>query len=136
MPDGGRSGGAGNGAALRTRALVLKDGRRTSARLEAPLWLAYDDVCEETGITRGVLSRMIDQRRSSRIGMTSALRVFLLSYFRSAAGRDAQPCAGEPPHHLAAALDAVGGAGTGSDATLLFTPLARGAEANRGERHA
>lgn len=94
--------------ALHTRALLLKGGRRTSARLEEPLWQAYDRVCEETGIGRNVLSQMIDTRRPPRVGMTNALRIFLVSYFRSAAGRTGLTRCDAQSLDLAAALDTIG----------------------------
>lgn len=132
MTDGGRNGGE----ALRTRALILSDGRRTSARLEAPLWRAYDDVCEETRLGRNTLSQLIDARRPAEIGMTSALRVFLLSYYRSAAGREAGPAAAQPNPHLAAALDVVGTPEPVPGGTLPLTARERGAADKQRRTHA
>lgn len=63
---------------------VTVNGRRTSLRLERASWLALDDICKFEGLTLHVLCSMIEQQRqgSSR---TSAVRAFVVSYFRKAA---------------------------------------------------
>ncbi len=63
---------------------VTVNGRRTSLRLENASWLALNDICKHEDITLHVLCSMIEQQRqgSSR---TSAIRAFIVSYFRRAA---------------------------------------------------
>ncbi|NQW01192.1 MAG: ribbon-helix-helix domain-containing protein [Rhodospirillales bacterium] len=63
---------------------VTVNGRRTSIRLERASWLALDDICRFENLTLHVLCSMIEQQRqgSSR---TSAVRAFIVSYFRKAA---------------------------------------------------
>jgi len=63
---------------------VTVNGRRTSLRLERASWLALEDICKFEKLTLHVLCSMIEQQRqgSSR---TSAVRAFIVSYFRKAA---------------------------------------------------
>ncbi len=63
---------------------VTVNGRRTSLRLERASWLALEDICKFENLTLHVLCSMIEQQRqgSSR---TSAVRAFIVSYFRKAA---------------------------------------------------
>ncbi len=97
---------------LRSAALCSRNfemsGRRTSARLESPLWRAFDEICVDHGVNRAMLARMIDARRARGTGLTSALRIFLLSYYRSAARQDPQARTEEGLDHLIAALDIIG----------------------------
>lgn len=60
-------------------------GRRTTLRMERALWDAVDDVCIGLGVGRHVLISRVDARRDEGLGLTSALRVFLVSYWRAAA---------------------------------------------------
>lgn len=57
---------------------------RTSMRLEPEFWDALDEICRRENITPGVLIRLIEQRRDHG-SRTSAVRVFILLYFRAAA---------------------------------------------------
>lgn len=63
---------------------VTVNGRRTSLRLESASWLALSDICKFEDVSLHVLCSMIEQQRqgSSR---TSAVRAFIVSYFRKAA---------------------------------------------------
>lgn len=63
---------------------VTVNGRRTSLRLERASWMALDEICEFESVTLHVLCSMIEQQRqgSSR---TSAVRAFIVNYFRKAA---------------------------------------------------
>lgn len=63
---------------------VTVNGRRTSLRLENASWLALSDICKFEDVSLHVLCSMIEQQRqgSSR---TSAVRAFIVSYFRKAA---------------------------------------------------
>ena len=88
-------------------------GRRTSARLESPLWQAFDEICADHGVNRAGLARMIDARRVRGTGLTSALRIFLLSYYRAAARKDTRSRTDEALLNLISALDHVGPSGDG-----------------------
>ena len=60
---------------------VTVGGRRTSMRLEPQMWDALESIARSEGMTLNNLCTQIDQRRRE-IGLTSATRVFIISYFR------------------------------------------------------
>lgn len=60
---------------------VTVGGRRTSMRLEPQMWDALESIARSEGMTLNTLCTQIDQRRRE-IGLTSATRVFIISYFR------------------------------------------------------
>lgn len=68
---------------LRTRNVSLQ-GHRTSVRLEPALWEAFDEICKLERKTRHALCSEIAERRCVG-GFTSALRVFILDYYRALA---------------------------------------------------
>ena len=57
---------------------------RTSMRLEPELWEALQEICERERVTLGEVVRRIEKRGHPG-GRTSAVRVHVLEYFRSAA---------------------------------------------------
>lgn len=58
--------------------------KRTSLRLERPMWEALDEICMRDNLSIHELSSMVnDSRRGS--SLTAAMRVFALAYFRVAA---------------------------------------------------
>lgn len=57
---------------------------RTSMRLEPELWEALTEICAREGQDMSALVRKIEQSGHAG-GRTSAVRVFVLSYFRAAA---------------------------------------------------
>lgn len=63
---------------------VTVNGRRTSLRLERASWLALDDICRFESLSLHELCSLVELQRqgSSR---TSAVRAFIVSYFRKAA---------------------------------------------------
>ncbi|WP_193183887.1 ribbon-helix-helix domain-containing protein [Nisaea sediminum] len=65
----------------RIRKNVTIGNRRTSVSLEAQVWNGLSDICkrEEIGID-ALCTRVAERRKES--SMSSALRVFLLTYFR------------------------------------------------------
>jgi predicted DNA-binding ribbon-helix-helix protein len=66
---------------------VTVDGHRTSVRLEPALWDAFDEICRrERKSARTVCSEI--GRRQREGGFTSALRVYILDYFRAWAEED------------------------------------------------
>jgi len=62
---------------------VTINGRRTSLRLEGDIWEALGEICSRENLTVHQLCTVIDQRcyGSSR---TSAIRAFIVTYFRHA----------------------------------------------------
>jgi predicted DNA-binding ribbon-helix-helix protein len=57
---------------------------RTSMRLEPEMWSALEEICQRESITLADLVRRIE-RTGHPGGRTSAVRVHVLNYFRSAA---------------------------------------------------
>jgi predicted DNA-binding ribbon-helix-helix protein len=72
---------------------VTINGRRTSLRLEDEFWEAMAEACTNGKLTVHQLCSLIDGRRgiSSR---TSAIRAFMIAYFRAAATKDGHLKAG------------------------------------------
>lgn len=66
---------------------------RTSMRLEPELWDALNEVALREGRTLGDIVKRIEQRGHPG-GRTSAVRVFVLDYFRTAATEDGHLSAG------------------------------------------
>lgn len=60
---------------------VTVGGRRTSMRLEPQMWDAMETIARLEGMTINRLCAEIDQRRRD-VGLTSATRVFIISYYR------------------------------------------------------
>ncbi|PWC56045.1 ribbon-helix-helix domain-containing protein [Azospirillum sp. TSO22-1] len=62
---------------------VTVSGRRTSLRMEPLLWDSLKDICDRESCTLNELCTMIDRRRGDA-NLTASIRVFIVSYFRSA----------------------------------------------------
>jgi predicted DNA-binding ribbon-helix-helix protein len=56
-------------------------GHKTSISLEAPFWNALKDAAKSEGLSLAALVRRIDAERSGA-GLSSAVRVWVLDYFR------------------------------------------------------
>jgi predicted DNA-binding ribbon-helix-helix protein len=63
---------------------VTVSGRRTSVRMEPPMWDGLFEICERERKTIGDICTMVDDRRGEN-NLTASLRVFILCYFREAA---------------------------------------------------
>ena len=63
---------------------VIATSGRTSMRLEPELWRALQDICQRETITLSDLIQRIE-RNSHPGGRTSAIRVYVVTYFRDAA---------------------------------------------------
>ncbi|MCZ6447920.1 MAG: ribbon-helix-helix domain-containing protein [Alphaproteobacteria bacterium] len=72
---------------------VNVSGRRTSIRIEEELWSAAEELCLREGMTLHELCTVIDQYRGFS-GLTAALRVFLIVYYRLAASEPGHAKAG------------------------------------------
>ena len=57
---------------------------RTSLRLEPEIWEALDEICAREGITVHQLCTLVDDYRRGN-SRTSAVRAFIVTYFRMAA---------------------------------------------------
>lgn len=69
-----------SGSRLVNRNVIAARGR-TSMRLEPELWDALTDICRREHIRMGELVRRIEARGHAG-GRTSAIRVFIVEYFR------------------------------------------------------
>jgi predicted DNA-binding ribbon-helix-helix protein len=66
---------------------------RTSMRLEPELWDALQEICRRERMAMGELVRRVEERGHAG-GRTSAVRVFILCYFRDAATEGGHTAAG------------------------------------------
>jgi predicted DNA-binding ribbon-helix-helix protein len=63
---------------------IVVDGRRTSVRLEQEMWEALREIAVREGVSIHDICTMVDaERRES--SLTAGMRVFIMSYFRTAA---------------------------------------------------
>ncbi len=79
---------------------IVVNGRRTSVRLEAEMWNDLRDICRREGRTIHELCTLINERRSKERSLTSSIRVFLISYYRSAATEEGHIRAGHGEHYV------------------------------------
>lgn len=75
------SGGSKEQPALLCRNVTV-NGRRTSLRMEPYIWDSLRDICERERMTVNQMCSEIDTRRGGA-NLTAALRVFIISYYRS-----------------------------------------------------
>lgn len=83
------------------------DRHRTSVSLEGHVWEGLTEICRREAVGIDTLCTEVDRRRR-RSSMSSALRVFLLLYFRGLAEAletRTTPASGNGCNHLEAALD-------------------------------
>ncbi len=59
-------------------------GRRTSLRMEEEIWDALEEICDREDKTTHEICSMVEEKRKVA-NRTSAVRAFILSYFRLAA---------------------------------------------------
>ncbi|SDW44745.1 Ribbon-helix-helix domain-containing protein [Ruegeria halocynthiae] len=65
------------------RSLTLQ-GHRTSVSLEDEFWQAFRDIAREKELPINVLAAQIDADRDPDTGLASAIRVFILDWYRQA----------------------------------------------------
>ena len=58
-------------------------GHRTSVTLEPEFWQAFRDIAQNKNIAINVLAAQIDASREQNVGLASAIRVYVLRYYRS-----------------------------------------------------
>lgn len=63
---------------------IIINGRRTSMRLEPEMWDALQDIGSQENMKISQICTMVDRHRKSS-SLTSAVRVFIISYFRAVA---------------------------------------------------
>ena len=88
---------------------VVAERGRTSMRLEPELWEALSEICGREGQDMSSLVRKVEQRGHAG-GRTSAVRVFVMSYFRDAATETGHAAVGH------AALSVIGHPGPARNA--------------------
>ena len=57
-------------------------GHRTSVSLEAEFWQAFREIAQTRGVALNQLAAEIDETRDPGTGLASAIRVFVLDYYR------------------------------------------------------
>ena len=75
---------------------VVAERGRTSMRLEPELWEALTEICDRESQDIGTLVRQVEAAGHAG-GRTSAVRVFILNYFRVAAAEIGHASAGHGP---------------------------------------
>jgi predicted DNA-binding ribbon-helix-helix protein len=78
---------------------VVSTKGRTSMRLEPELWDALQEISRRENMPIGDLVRQIEVAGHAG-GRTSAVRVYILSYFRSAASEEGHIAAGHGAHQM------------------------------------
>jgi predicted DNA-binding ribbon-helix-helix protein len=63
---------------------LVVSGRRTSVRLEQEMWAALKEIAERERCTLNALASRVYRRKKRGQGFTSAIRVFLMLYYRDA----------------------------------------------------
>ncbi|KUJ81772.1 ribbon-helix-helix domain-containing protein [Ruegeria profundi] len=64
------------------RSLTLK-GHRTSVSLEDEFWQAFREIADQKNMAINALAAEIDVKRDPNIGLASAIRVFVLNWYRA-----------------------------------------------------
>ena len=64
------------------RSLTLK-GHRTSVSLEEPFWQAFRDIAQQKSTSINALAAEIDATRDLEAGLASAIRLYILAYYRA-----------------------------------------------------
>lgn len=68
----------------RKHSLTLK-GHRTSVSLEDPFWDAFRQIAATRGLALNELAAEIDAQRGLEVGLASAIRLYVLAHYRTAA---------------------------------------------------
>ena len=63
------------------RSLTLR-GHRTSVSLEDDFWMAFREIAVAENIAINALAAQIDDTRGLEMGLASAIRLYVLRYFR------------------------------------------------------
>lgn len=100
-------------SAPRKHSLTL-GGHRTSVSMEDEFWAAFREIAAEKGCKINELAREIDAQRPSGTGLATALRLYVLAYYRARQGAPNGPASGGAPGGtLPPGGSAAGGSGAG-----------------------
>ena len=80
----------------RQRRNITLGQRRTSVSLEEQIWDGINDICRREAVSIDELCRAVEMRRVES-SMSSALRIFLLTYFRHVVEGFEDGANGQPP---------------------------------------
>ncbi len=64
-----------------TNKIIFISNKKTSMRLAAAEWKALEIICERERIKRNHLLELINNRKDSKLGLTSSVRLFAIIYF-------------------------------------------------------
>lgn len=73
---------------------ITLNGHRTSMRLEPAMWNALIEICRREKLSIHQLCSMVAQHKSEQSSFTASVRVFAMSYFKSAATEEGHQKAG------------------------------------------
>jgi predicted DNA-binding ribbon-helix-helix protein len=77
------------------RSLTLR-GHRTSVSLEEPFWQAFREIARVRGRPLNALAAEIDAARDPATGLASALRLYVLAWYRERAGASVKAASAPP----------------------------------------
>lgn len=77
---------------------VYAERGRTSIRLEPEFWDAINEICRREQLSARELCCAIANLTGNAGGRTSAVRVFVVAYFREASTAEGHLLAGHPPY--------------------------------------
>lgn len=100
LHDGAGSPGANQNLSkthLISRNVTLR-GRRTSIRLEPEMWIALLEICRREGMSIHTAVERIMIRLAAQQSLTSAVRVFIMAYYKAASTEEGHAKAGHPSH--------------------------------------
>lgn len=75
---------------------VVVAGRRTSVRLEPVMWEALQDIARRQERTIHDVVTQIDRERTAS-SLTAAIRIYIVGFYRAAAGGEPRRAAAETP---------------------------------------
>ena len=64
---------------------VVIQGRRTSVRLDPVMWDGLAEICQRQAASLHTICSAIAEHKAPHMSMSTAIRVFIVSYFREAA---------------------------------------------------
>lgn len=64
---------------------VYIQGKRTSIRVEPAIWTGLTEIAERENTNVNVLCTMISSRKPEQTNLTAAIRVFVVTYYKSLA---------------------------------------------------
>jgi predicted DNA-binding ribbon-helix-helix protein len=73
---------------------ITIDGHRTSVRLEPAMWNSLTEICRRERSSVHTVCSAIAQHKPANTSLTAAIRVFIMSYFHSAATEEGHAKAG------------------------------------------